>query len=146
MREFSLRETAATGLSGLRLTYASSYAIQAVVHLASQGGKPTTAEEIATAYSIPGKFLSRTLRSLVKGGILASLKGPNGGFRLIDTPSRITLLDIIESVDGPVSAVVPPVGANDSEIHKRLEEIFHQAALKTRELLGELHVKDLMTR
>lgn len=56
--------------------------------------------EIAENQEIPRYFLSKILQKLVKAGLLESMKGPNGGFKLSKKPEKITLIDIIKAIDG----------------------------------------------
>jgi len=56
--------------------------------------------EIAENQEIPRHFLSKILQQLVKAGLLVSMKGPNGGFKLSKKPEKITLLHIIKAIDG----------------------------------------------
>lgn len=56
--------------------------------------------EIAENQEIPRHFLSKILQQLVKAGLLESMKGPNGGFKLSKKPNKITLLHIIKAIDG----------------------------------------------
>lgn len=56
--------------------------------------------EIAENQEIPRYFLSKILQELVKAGLLESMKGPNGGFKLSKKPEKITLISIIKAIDG----------------------------------------------
>lgn len=56
--------------------------------------------EIAENQEIPRHFLSKILQQLVRAGLLESMKGPNGGFKLSKKPEKITLLHIIKAIDG----------------------------------------------
>lgn len=56
--------------------------------------------KIAAEYDIPKHFLSKILQQLVKGKLLSSTKGPSGGYRLIRHPDEITLIEIVEIIDG----------------------------------------------
>jgi Rrf2 family protein len=79
----------------------SEYAIRACVNLARvSGGKCAMVKDIAQKESVPAHFLAKILQSLARKGLLRSTKGPSGGFYL-DRPARtVTLLDIVQAVDG----------------------------------------------
>ncbi len=62
--------------------------------------KYTNINEIGDRLNIPMPFLGKTLQLLVKGGMLSSLKGPNGGFRLKKDPREIALLHVVDAIDG----------------------------------------------
>lgn len=85
------------------------YACRAVVELASQGvgTEPLTAECIAERRDIPEKFLVQILLQLKRAGIVVSVRGARGGYRLARPPEEITLLDLVEAVDGPVLNPLP---------------------------------------
>src|SRR5947209_19341605 len=87
----------------MKLTRASSYALHAVVHMAVQKiDKPVASHHIADARGIPERFLLKVLKPLVSARVLDSVKGPHGGYKLRKQPSDITMLDIVEAVDGPI--------------------------------------------
>jgi Rrf2 family transcriptional regulator, iron-sulfur cluster assembly transcription factor len=78
-----------------------SYATRALVYLASQpAGRMSAGGEIATSESIPPAFLGKVLHPLCRDRWVRSRKGLNGGYELLVSPERISLLDIIRSVDG----------------------------------------------
>lgn len=87
----------------LRLTKKADYGLIAVTHLAVRGAKGTvSAKEIADAYGIPLPLLSKILQKLAKGGLLDSTHGTNGGYKLARDASRISALEVIRTIDGPV--------------------------------------------
>jgi Rrf2 family transcriptional regulator, iron-sulfur cluster assembly transcription factor len=78
----------------------SEYAIRAAIHLAKlQDGECAMAKDIAREEEIPGPFLAKILQELARKGVLHSVKGPSGGFRLHGNASEIRLLDIVGAVD-----------------------------------------------
>lgn len=86
-----------------RLSKASEYAIRGLLYM---GGKPqgkvSYIEEIAKAKNMPMPYLAKLFHILVKRGILRSYRGPNGGFILVKNHEDITLVDIIEAIEGPI--------------------------------------------
>jgi Rrf2 family protein len=77
------------------------YAIRATAYLARQAGERLVpAVEISRAERIPVPFLARILYQLAHGGLLASRKGPGGGFRLARPARRIRLREIVALIDG----------------------------------------------
>jgi Rrf2 family protein len=131
----------------MRLTRASEYAIHAVVAMASQSdnGKPTASHLTAQARGIPERFLLKVLKPLVSAGILLSIKGPNGGYRLARPTNKITLLEIIEAVDGPMRGEVPRIqGKGTDAVEARLQEICQQVGNQTRQQLEKVRISDLV--
>src|SRR6516165_12671298 len=92
----------------MKLTRASSYALQALVHLVDQPPeRPVASHVIAQARGIPERFLLKVLKPLVSAQILLSIKGPNGGYRLARQANEINMLEILEAVDGPIRGNSP---------------------------------------
>ncbi|MDP6700895.1 MAG: Rrf2 family transcriptional regulator [Candidatus Latescibacteria bacterium] len=79
----------------------SKYAIRALVHLAHYESTPRLSPEIAEELDIPKCFLAKILQDLVRRNLLQSFKGRGGGFKLARAPDRITLLEIVQAVEGP---------------------------------------------
>jgi Rrf2 family protein len=76
-----------------------------VLHCASalaqlRPGELASATQLAEYYDIPAPSLAKQLKALVKAGVLAASTGPGGGFRLARPAAQITLLDVVEAVDG----------------------------------------------
>jgi Rrf2 family transcriptional regulator, iron-sulfur cluster assembly transcription factor len=77
------------------------YALQAVLYLALKPpGEMTSIKELTRALKIPYHFLGKILQDLTRKGLLASHKGPTGGFMLDMPPKDITLFHIVDAVDG----------------------------------------------
>ena len=77
------------------------YALQSVLYLAlSPKGEMTNIKELTKALGIPYHFLGKIMQDLSRKGILTSQKGPHGGFALRRRPEQITLLQIVEAIDG----------------------------------------------
>lgn len=78
------------------------YGLQAMLYLALQYSDDDNIDlnSIVEKLDIPKHYLSKILQVLVKHKLLVSMKGPNGGFRLNRPPSEITLIEIIEAIDG----------------------------------------------
>lgn len=79
----------------------SEYALQALMYLSLQNpNQPVLQKDIASSLSVPQHFLGKILQSLVKKGLVHSLKGKRGGFALGKKPSEITVLEIIQAIEG----------------------------------------------
>jgi Rrf2 family protein len=88
----------------LRLSKKADYALMAMKHLALRGDQgSSSAREIAGAYDIPIELLAKVLQRLVRGGLLASHQGTRGGYQLARMPSQISVADVIQAIDGPVT-------------------------------------------
>ncbi|MDH3252056.1 MAG: Rrf2 family transcriptional regulator [Ignavibacteria bacterium] len=77
------------------------YALQAVLYMALKPqGKMSSIKEMTSKLDIPPHFLAKILQDLTRKGLLASMKGPSGGFGLGMAAKEITLFHIVEAVDG----------------------------------------------
>ena len=87
----------------LNISEAASLGIHALAHLArSYGEAPVTTASIAAAYGVSEAHLSKVFQRLGKAGLVKSVRGPHGGFRLARAPGKITLREIYEALDGPL--------------------------------------------
>ena len=88
----------------LRLSKKSDYALMAVKHLATRAdGGAASAREISEAYAIPLELLAKVLQRLVRARLLVSVQGTRGGYRLGKPAAQISVADVIQAVDGPVT-------------------------------------------
>ncbi len=129
----------------MKLTRASSYALHAVAYMATQKtDKPIASHHIAQARGIPERFLLKVLKPLVSCRVLLSVKGPNGGYRLAKTPSDISMLEILEAVDGPIRGQAPFTDKEvDGNLNRKLEHICKQTAEQMRKHLEKVRISDL---
>ena len=87
----------------MQITLTADYALRAIEYLAGAGsGRCVPAAEIAREQEIPLVYVSKVLQALVQAGIAATVPGRSGGARLLRTASRISVLDVVEAVDGPI--------------------------------------------
>lgn len=79
----------------------AEYAIRALVYLAQvPDGRFAMVKQIAEQEEIPTHFLAKILQQLARKGLLRSSKGPTGGFTIRQSPADISLLNIVEALDG----------------------------------------------
>ena len=131
----------------MKLSRTVAYAVQATLQLAAQtrfgrcraGGWPRKAR-------CRSGSCSKILRSLVKRGILGSTRGVEGGYSLRRHPAEISLLDMIEAVDGPLEFPLP-VGNGLPEMSKaRLECALSEVAASTRRELQAVTLAQLLPK
>ena len=129
----------------MRLTRACSYALHALAYMAAQkNSRPIPSHLIARDQGIPERFLLKVLKPLVSARVLVSVKGPNGGYRLARPASSVSLLEIIEAVDGPVRGQAPLSEENgDSSLDRKLLAICKQGADLIRRQLERIRLSDL---
>jgi Rrf2 family protein len=87
----------------MQITRQADYAVRAVVFLTQLGqGKRAATNQIAREKQIPPSFLAKIVSQLSVAGILQTSRGAHGGVSLSHTPDQISLLDVIEAIDGPI--------------------------------------------
>lgn len=86
----------------MKLNQATDYAFRMVLYMSLLPyGTKITGAELAKTLNIPDRFLLKIMRNLTKSKIMRSYRGVDGGFSLDKKPKSITLLDVVESVEGP---------------------------------------------
>jgi Rrf2 family protein len=88
----------------LRLSKKADYALMAMKHLAMRpDAASASAREIAEQYDIPIELMAKVLQRLARRGLLTSHQGTRGGYRLSKPSTAISVADIIQAIDGPVT-------------------------------------------
>jgi Rrf2 family protein len=88
----------------LRLSKKADYALIAMKHLALRADRgSSSAREIAGLYDIPIELMAKVLQRLVQKGLLDSHQGTRGGYKLARVPSQISVADVIQAIEGPVT-------------------------------------------
>lgn len=86
-----------------KLSKKADYGLIAVRHLSmQQGAGACSAKEIAATYAMPTELLAKILQKLVRNGLLTSQHGMNGGYALARDPSKLTALEVIRAIEGPL--------------------------------------------
>jgi Rrf2 family protein len=132
----------------MKLTRASSYALHAVVYMAGQKDtRPVASHHIAKAQGIPERFLLKVLKPLVSARVLNSIKGPNGGYRLAKPPAEVTMLEVVEAVDGPIRGQAPSSHVEgDGQLDRRLETICDQGSEQIRKNFQKVRISELAAK
>lgn len=87
----------------MRMGQGVEWALHSCVNLAWAGG-PVPTGRLAGIYELPSAYLNKQLQALVRAGVLTSVPGPLGGFRLGREPSTISLLDVVVALEGSEEA------------------------------------------
>jgi len=131
----------------MKLSRTVAYAVQATLQLAqSNSGSPVPCSLLASEGHMPERFLLQILRHLVTHGILHSTRGVDGGYSLDRKPEEISLLEVIEAIDGPLAAAVPSINGDTQPGEARLREALEEVAVAMREKLGDIKLSDLMDK
>jgi len=117
----------------LSITTKSPYAVQALTELGRIGdGGPVPIAELSRRREIPIQFLEQLFAVLRRAGFVRSFRGVKGGYAFARDPAEITVLDVVELLDGPVGA--------------EAGGIFADAAAAVREVLGAVTLAELIER
>ncbi len=130
----------------MRLTSATRYAVEALLYLGGPGkGGMAASHDIARARGTPERFLLKVLKPLVTAGVLHSVRGPNGGYRLARPLRDLTLLEMVEAVDGPIRGHAPADVCDDGggRLNEALQAACDRAADGLRKELGKVRLADL---
>ena len=88
----------------MQLTRAADYAVRIMIHLAGlPQGTRLNRTVLAEAGEVAEHFLAKVLQSLARAGLIDSQRGMKGGFSLTKPPEQISVLDVVEAIEGPVS-------------------------------------------
>src|SRR5262245_4322903 len=105
----------------MKLSRTIAYAIHATLQLAGgERGVPIPCSQLATEGQMPERFLLQILRSLVTRRPLCSPRGVAGGYCLARPADQISLRDIVEAFDNPLSPVIPALDALSPDVQKRI--------------------------
>ena len=88
----------------MQITRQADYALRAVLHLAKMNGHSRAAtSQIAQEEHIPPSFLAKIISQLSVAGLINTSRGARGGVSLARAPEEISILDVIEAIDGPIA-------------------------------------------
>ncbi len=128
----------------MRITRAVSYAISALLHLESRKATgPVPCSQIAAQGDMPERFLLQVLRTLVNAGYLSSTRGVEGGYALVANLEVLTVLDVIEAVDGPLGSKLPDVGGLQPGARETLRMLQEEATAATKTLASGVTIASL---
>jgi len=87
----------------LKISDAASIAMHVMACLAGASDRWVAQHEIAEELEISENHLAKVCQRLVKSGFISAHRGPNGGIRLLADPSKLTLLDVYQAIEGPMT-------------------------------------------
>jgi Rrf2 family protein len=143
------------GGTGMRIGRGAGYAMVAMLTIARQTNHGSvvataTAQQIATQTGLPVEYLRKVLQRLSHARLVCSERGRTGGFRLSRAARRITLLEVVEAIEGPVDdlAVLDDTifRARNGATLKNLRRWRHDAAGELRGILNRTSLGDILSR
>lgn len=129
----------------MKLSRTVAYAVRATLQLAQNpSDTPVPCSKLASDGNMPERFLLQILRNLVTHGILRSTRGVDGGYTLTRPPEEISLLDVIEAIEGPLDAGEPAGDGLPEESHLRLHNALRQITDTSRHQLEAIKFSQLL--
>ena len=129
----------------MRSNTSVQYGLLAVYYLAkNQDKKLVITQSIADEYDIPPAYLHKILQNLVKVGILKSKRGPGGGLLLAKSPKKISMLEIIEAIDGPLASRVKIVDYERNKFARNADHILKKVTDQYRSVFQKTKLSDLL--
>jgi Rrf2 family protein len=129
----------------MKLSRTVAYAVRATLQLAQQPSEtPIPCSKLASDGNMPERFLLQILRSLVTHGILRSTRGVDGGYALTRPPEEISLLDIIEAIEGPMDTGDRAGNGLPVESQERLHDALRQITDNARHQLESIKFSQLL--
>jgi len=133
----------------MHITRAADYAVRVMVHLAGlPAGSCVARPELTLATGTPDSFLAKVLQQLVQAGMITSRRGSGGGFRLAITPEAISLLDVIEAIEGPtqLNACLEPGPSCERKSWCAAHAVWVEAQLALQAVLRSASIAELAAR
>lgn len=129
----------------MKLSRTVAYALQATLQLAqADSHTPVPCSQLASEGKMPERFLLQILRSLVAHGVLESTRGVQGGYRLGRAAEDISLLEVIEAIDGPLNSMIPVDHTLAAPSRAKLESALEDAACLCRHHLAGIKLAHLL--
>lgn len=134
----------------MRISSKGDYGLRALFDLAQRYGEgPVQSDDIATRQGIPVNYLNQLLITMRRAGLIESLRGPQGGHLLARRPDAITLLEVLNALEGPL---LPADHARDDlmptqpEDHDLVDELWGELREQIARVLAGVTLDDLCQR
>ena len=130
----------------MKLQKASRYARYAVLHLARKPGKQLSTAEIAESYDVSIHHLAKVMRTLVRSGLIESVRGVGGGYRFSGNLRRTTLWDVIHEFESLESDIDTPeeLSGNAEIVISGLDSVMSEIDSLNRATLDSITLKTLL--
>lgn len=113
----------------ISVTAKSRYAVLGMAELARSGERPVPIATVAERREIPVQFLEQLFATLRRAGLLSSQRGVGGGYRLARPAERITVLEVVQALDGRIGSEGPEAGGIWAEGVDALRVVFERATI-----------------
>jgi Rrf2 family protein len=130
----------------MKVNTSTAYGLLAVGYIARNQDKGLiVSQAIAKQYNIPLEFLLKIMQQLVMANVLRSKRGPRGGFSLARSPNKITMLEVLEAVEGPLTSdLLLSERAPRDKFATKAEKTSQKAFTQARNALKAVKLSDLI--
>jgi Rrf2 family protein len=132
----------------MRVAKSTGYALLAVGYIARKQGAEgvVLAQAVSKKYGIPLEYLLKILQQLVRANVLRSKRGPRGGFWLAKATNKITMLEVIEAVDGPLTGELNLTKqARNDKYGAKVEQTYNRAISQARNVCQKAKLATLLS-
>jgi Rrf2 family protein len=127
-----------------QLSKKADYGLIALKHLAQHSEVSVSAREIASEYRIPAELLAKILQRLARKGLLVSQQGTHGGYVLARDPAKISIVDVIEALDGPIGITPCERGSSCEQLDRcSVKDPLMAVRAKMVRILGDTSIYEL---
>ncbi len=132
----------------MKLSKKGRYAVRALFDIAFHNeGQPTQVKDIAERQSIPPRFLEQIFQDLKRAGIVASKRGPQGGYSLARAADLIGVGDVIRALEGPIVLSEDGSGADkDSSSRRVTDSVFRELSRDIQRCFDGVTIGDICKR
>jgi len=130
----------------MKISRSTGYALMAVGYIAQhQDERIILSQDISKKYDIPLEYLLKILQQLVRANVLRSKRGPRGGFSLAKSAKKITMLQIIEAVDGPMTGQLNLAEqTHGARFGVRADKVYEKAITQAKAVFAKTKLSDLV--
>ena len=130
----------------MRVSRSTGYAVLAIGYIAkNQEEGIILSQSISKQYGIPLEYLLKILQQLVRANVLRSKRGPRGGFTLAQPVKKISMLQIVEAVDGPMVGTLDLTGlAPKDKFGIKAEQAYKKAIDASKAVFEKTKISDLI--
>jgi Rrf2 family protein len=129
----------------MKLSRTVSYAVRATLQLAElEAQGPVPCSKLAADGKMPERFLLQILRNLVTHGILRSTRGVDGGYALVKPANEISLLEVIEAIEGPYDSALEMGDGMSVDSQVSLRDALSHVTSTTRRQLESIKLSQLL--
>ena len=127
-----------------QLSKKADYGLIALKHLAQHSETSVSAWEIVLEYRIPAELLAKILQRLARKGLLVSQQGTHGGYVLARDPAKISIVDVIEALDGPIGITPCERGSSCEQLDRcSVKDPLMAVRAKMVRILGDTSIYEL---